>query len=83
MIYLSLSKLDKINISRLIVLIGGIAKLAVKIGGTVPGKIGGLVNKAFGNSCYAHQVSQYDGVDYQKISNRMTIYNTEDCQKIL
>ncbi len=66
-----------------VVLIGGIAKLAVKIGGTVPGKIGGLVNKAFGNSCYAHQVSQYDGVDYQKISNRMTIYNTEDCQKIL
>lgn len=42
-----------------------IMKPAVYFGGKMPGKIGGLVNKAFGNSCYAHGVSVYPGIDYQ------------------
>ncbi len=39
---------------------------AVWIGSKMPGKIGGLVNKAFGNSCYLHGISKYEGIDYQK-----------------
>lgn len=41
---------------------------AVSIAGKVPGKIGRIVNKAFGNSCYEHETSVYGGIDYQKIS---------------
>ena len=37
----------------------GIMKPAVSLGGKMPGKIGGLINKAFGNSCYAHDLSIY------------------------
>ena len=58
-------------------LIGGIMKLAVSLGGKVPGKIGGLVNKAFGNSVYAHEVSVYEGIDYQKVFLVESIIRTE------
>lgn len=50
---------------------------AVKIGGKMPGKIGGLVNKAFGNSCYAHDLSNYVGINYQKRSLNESIICTE------
>ena len=50
---------------------------AVFLAGKVPGKIGGLVNKAFGNSCYDPQMSQYDGIDYQKVSLKDSICRTE------
>lgn len=50
---------------------------AVWLGSKVPGKIGGLVNKAFGNSCYAHEVSVYEGIDYQKIDLKESIRRTE------
>lgn len=50
---------------------------AVKIGGKMPGKIGGLVNKAFGNSCYAHDLSSYTGINYQKRSLKESIICTE------
>lgn len=50
---------------------------AVKIGGKMPGKIGGLVNKAFGNSCYAHELSNYTEIDYQKRSLNESIICTE------
>lgn len=50
---------------------------AVRIGGKIPGKIGGLVNKAFGNSCYAHKASVYTGVNYQRNSLAETIVRTE------
>ena len=43
----------------------------------VPGKIGRLMNKAFGNSCYAHEASIYKGIDYQKISLSRSIKTTE------
>lgn len=55
----------------------GIMKLAVSLGGKMPGKIGGLVNKAFGNSTYAHNLSVYDGLDYQKVSLKESIERTE------
>lgn len=51
---------------------------AVKIGGKMPGKIGGLVNKAFGNSCYAHELSNYTGINYQKRSLDESIICTEE-----
>jgi len=49
----------------------------VTIGGRMPGKIGGLVNKAFGNSCYSHSISDYKGMDYQKISMQESVFRTE------
>ena len=50
---------------------------AVLLGSKVPGKIGGLVNKAFGNSCYSHSVSVYPGVEYQRVSLVESIQRTE------
>lgn len=61
--------------------VSGIMKPAVSLGGKVPGKIGGLVNKAFGNSAYAHKMSIYDGLDYQKISLKESIMKTENAKK--
>lgn len=58
-------------------LIGGIMKPAVLLGGKVPGKIGGLVNKAFGNNCYAHEISRYDGINYQTTTLIESIKKTE------
>lgn len=54
-----------------------ILKPAVFIGGKVPGKIGGLVNKAFGNSCYAHEMSVYPGIEYHTTSLKDSIVKTE------
>lgn len=56
----------------------GIMKPAVSLGGKMPGKIGGLINKAFGNSCYAHDLSIYTGLDYQKVSLKESIKKTEE-----
>lgn len=55
----------------------GIMKPAVSLGGKMPGKIGCLVNKAFGNSVYAHEMSVYDGLDYQTVSLKESIERTE------
>lgn len=55
----------------------GIMKPAVFIGGKIPGKIGRLVNKAFGNSAYAHEISVYEGLDYQKVSLKESVERTE------
>ena len=55
----------------------GILNPVVWLGSTVPGKIGGLVNKAFGNSCYSHEVSEYEGIDYQKVDLKESIRRTE------
>ena len=50
---------------------------AVAIGGKVPGKIGGLVNKAFGNSCYDLEMSNYEGIVYQNTRLKESIEKTE------
>ena len=55
----------------------GILNPAVWLGNKVPGKIGGLVNKAFGNSAYVHEVSVYEGIDYQKVGLKESIRRTE------
>lgn len=49
----------------------------VALGRKVPGKISGLVNKAFGNNCYAHKLSVYPGITYQKYSLKESIVRTE------
>ncbi len=54
-----------------------IMKPVVSLGGKMPGKIGGLVNKAFGNSCYAHEISIYPGLDYHWVSLKESIERTE------
>ena len=50
---------------------------AVFIGSKMPGKIGGLVNKAFGNSCYEHELSDYEGIKYQMVSLSESVVKTE------
>lgn len=54
-----------------------VMKPAVMLGSKVRGKIGGLVNKAFGNYVYAHELSIYDGIEYQKVSLLESIICTE------
>ncbi|MCB6587675.1 sugar transferase [bacterium 210702-DFI.5.13] len=59
-------------------LLGGIMKFAVALGGKVPGKIGGIVNKAFGNNCYTKGISIYPGINYQILTLKESIKKTED-----
>lgn len=65
-------------VGKRIKLIGGIMKLAVALGGKMPGKIGGMVNKAFGNNCYAHEISAYPGIAYQLVNLQNSIKETEE-----
>lgn len=60
----------KIRVSKLL-------KPAVFLAGKMPGKIGGLVNKAFGNSCYDMELSQYEGLKYEILSLRHSVEKTE------
>jgi len=55
----------------------GIMKPAIIVASKFPGKIGGLVNKAFGNSVYAHEISVYEGINYQRVSLWESIVRTE------
>ena len=50
---------------------------AVKIGQKVPGKISGLVDKAFGNLTYDQRLSLYDGLNYQIVTLEESIELTE------
>lgn len=59
-----------------------ILKPMVFFGTKIPGKISKLMNKAFGNSCYAHEISVYEGIDYQKISLIESIRRIEGKDKI-
>ena len=43
----------------------------------IPGKVGGLVNKAFGNSTYVQKLSIYKGMDYCVNDLRTSIEETE------
>lgn len=49
----------------------------VVLGNKVPGKVSGLVNKAFGNNCYDKVLSQYEGIEYQIFSYRESIMKME------
>ncbi len=58
---------------------------AVIIASHIPGKIGRLVQKAFGNSIYDQKLSVYEGLNYQikdlKVSITETERNNYSCQK--
>ena len=54
---------------------------AVWIGSKMPGKIGGLVNKAFGNNCYEHQISEYAGIRYQRTGLKDSVRKAEKDNK--
>lgn len=54
---------------------------AVWIGSKMPGKIGGLVNKAFGNNCYEYQVSEYAGIRYQRAGLKDSVRKAEKDNK--
>ena len=49
---------------------------AVLLASRVPGKVSGLVNKAFGNSCYNQTLSKYS-FEYQKVGLKQSILETE------
>lgn len=51
---------------------------AVVAASRIPGKAGGLVNKAFGNSTYARKLSVYKGMDYCVKDLRTSIAETEE-----
>lgn len=53
-------------------------KPAVVLAGKMPGKIGGLTNKAFGNNCYAHEISVYSGMNYQRVGLKESVVRTEN-----
>lgn len=55
---------------------------AVYIGSKVPGKIGGLVNKAFGNSCYEKKISEYCGINYRVVNLKNSIIRTENDESV-
>lgn len=49
----------------------------VLIGSKIPGKIGGLVKKVFGNSCYSKSLSNYPGINYHRYSLKESVERTE------
>lgn len=51
---------------------------AVKIASHVPGKVKGLVNKAFGNMSYDWELSDYDGIYYRICDFEESIRRTEE-----
>jgi len=55
----------------------GILNPAVWLGSKMPGKIGRLVNKAFGNSAYAQSMSVYEGISYRVVDLKESIRKTE------
>lgn len=54
-----------------------VSKPAVFVSSFVPGKIGKLANKAFGNSSYDKSLSVYPGMDYQVVDFEKSIELTE------
>ena len=45
----------------------------------IPGKVGDMANKAFGNLCYDREISTYD-FDYQLVSFEESIVRIEGCR---
>lgn len=50
----------------------------VWIASKIPGKIGELVNKAFGNNVYNQDMSKYEGIDYRMVDLKESIKKTEE-----
>lgn len=51
---------------------------AVFLASKMSGKIGGLVNKAFGNNCYSLEISKFEGIDFQRVTLEKSIQETEE-----
>lgn len=51
--------------------------IGVRFASVIPGKISGLVHKAFGNSCYSMNLSDYEGLSYTKYTLSESIFETE------
>ncbi len=52
-------------------------KPVVVAGSYVPGKISGLVDKAFGNNAYSQELSRYDGLEFDVTNPGKSILETE------
>ena len=65
------------NVTGKKIVISSMLTPAVWLGSKIPGKIGGLVNKAFGNSAYSKSVSEYDGILYIVTNLKESIRRTE------
>ena len=50
---------------------------AVSVGSRLPGRIGLLVNKAFGSIKYEQSMSEYPGMDYRVVGQKESILRTE------
>lgn len=50
----------------------------VGVASHIPGKISGMINKAFGNSVYSRFLSAYEGLDYQVYDLKSSISRTEN-----
>ena len=51
--------------------------LAVHVASKIPGKIGGWVNKAFGNMAFDFALSDYDGIIYRIANLKESVEATE------
>lgn len=54
---------------------------AIKLCSIAPGKMGNLVDKAFGNLVIEHEISRYEGIDYQKKSFEDSINSLKEKTK--
>ena len=50
---------------------------AVWLAGKIPGKMSGMVNKAFGNMVYEKELSNFNGQNYQKYDLVHSVWMTE------
>ena len=55
----------------------GVLNPAVSVASCMPGRIGRLANKAYGNMVYDHRLSHYEGLEYQVVSLEESIRRTE------
>ena len=57
--------------------ISSIFNPVIKLASKIPGKTGGLANKAFGNSCYDMNISDYEGLNYRVKNLKESVVDIE------
>ena len=57
--------------------------LPIKLLENLPGKIGSLASKAFGDSYYDMDMSLYDLIDYRVVDMKQSIIQTEETEKLI
>lgn len=65
------------NVSNKKTIVTKLLNPSVYIAHKIPGKISGLIDKAFGNNCYDLELSEYEGINYQKLSLKESINSVE------